>query len=237
MFYHKSHSPYPGELADLDYQVISLRTQLRLSYETYRRVRYLTWAGLLLLAVLLLLLPGGFPPRVTVLFWRALPVFGLLLKLHGAAALFALLALGLQMLTWLVLWVVLLTTCYKLGRYTWYLHRARVILASGWLSAAPMPMSPDSPPAPVVPEQPRPVRTSPAASAPFKRTISLPSISPLPPQVGTVSGEFSLDGFLDTAYSAPAAEQAQMGMVKTWCPSRPNWTSGETKSSTTKGRS
>ena len=62
------HLSYPGELPDLDHQTISLRTQLRLNYETYSWLRYATWSGLLLLAVLLVLLPGGFPPPSLLLF-------------------------------------------------------------------------------------------------------------------------------------------------------------------------
>ncbi|HVU69534.1 MAG TPA: hypothetical protein VHD63_20535, partial [Ktedonobacteraceae bacterium] len=130
------HLSYPGELPDLDHQTISLRTQLRLNYETYSWLRYATWSGLLLLAVLLVLLPGGFPPPSLLLFLQTLPVFGRLLAMHGSAALLSLLALGVQALTWLVLWVVLLGIANTLGRYTWRMHKARKILASGWLSSS-----------------------------------------------------------------------------------------------------
>jgi serine/threonine protein phosphatase PrpC len=136
MFSKTPHISYPGELPDLDHQTISLRTQLRLSYETYSWLRYLTWGGLLLLAVLLLILPGGFPPQVAILFWQTLLVIGRLLALHGTAALFSLLALAVQTLTWLVLWIVLLATCNKLVRYTWHKRNAQKILAGGWLSSS-----------------------------------------------------------------------------------------------------
>jgi serine/threonine protein phosphatase PrpC len=130
------HLSYPGELPDLDHQTISLRTQLRLNYETYSWLRYATWSGLLLLAVLLVLLPGGFPPPALLLFLQTLPVFGRLLAMHGPTALLSLLALGVQTLTWLVLWVVLIGIANTLGRYTWRMHKARKILASGWLSSS-----------------------------------------------------------------------------------------------------
>ena len=80
-----SHISYPGELPDLDHQTISLRAQLRLSYETYGWLRYLTWSSLILLAALLLFIPGGLPPRVAVLFWQTVPMLGQLLALHGPA--------------------------------------------------------------------------------------------------------------------------------------------------------
>ncbi len=136
LFSKTPHISYPGELPDLDHQTISLRTQLRLSYETYSWLRYLTWSGLLLLAVLLLILPGGFPPQVALLFWQTLLVIGHLLALHGAAALVSLFALGVQTLTWLVLWIVLLMTGNKLMRYTWHMRSAQKILAGGWLSSS-----------------------------------------------------------------------------------------------------
>jgi serine/threonine protein phosphatase PrpC len=136
MFSKIPHISYPGELPDLDHQTISLRTQLRLSYETYSWVRYLIWSGLLLLAALLLILPGGFPPQVARLFWQNLLVIGPLIAIHGAAAFFSLLALGVQLLTWLVLWLILIAICNKLVRYTWRMQNARKILAAGWLSSS-----------------------------------------------------------------------------------------------------
>ncbi|HEX7737201.1 MAG TPA: protein phosphatase 2C domain-containing protein [Ktedonobacteraceae bacterium] len=130
------HITYPGEMPDLDHQTISLRAQLRLSYETYGWLRYLTWSCLLLLAVLLLLFPGGFPPQVAILFWRTLLVIGPLVQMHGSAALLSLLLLGVQTLTWLVLWLVLIGVSGKLVRYTWQKRSAQKILAAGWLSSS-----------------------------------------------------------------------------------------------------
>ncbi len=128
---------YPGELPDLDHQTISLRTQLRLSYETYSWLRYVTWTGLLLLALLLVILPGGFPPRAAVLFWQTLPLTGRLVALHGSAALFSLAALAAQACTWLVLWGLLIAVCNSLARYTWRLSRAQSFLAaSAWLPSS-----------------------------------------------------------------------------------------------------
>lgn len=212
-----SHISYPGELPDLDHQTISLRTQLRLSYETYGWLRYLTWSGLILLAALLLFIPGGLPPRVAVLFWQTLPMLGQLLAMHGPAALFSLLALAAQVLTWLVLWLILLLICHRLGRYTWSLHRGRAILADGWLSSAAIKgkMAPVSlaqtaqissrsapGPAPVRTQQagiPGPTRDSeplvrslPAsASQTLPRQFARPDVPPIRPQVAPVSSEFS----------------------------------------------
>lgn len=123
---------YPGELPELDHQTISLRTQLRLSYETYSWLRYISWTGLLLVGVLLFLLPGGFPPYAFVQFWQVAPEMGQLLALHGSEAVFSLAALGVQALTWFVLWALLLLICLRFGRYTWHLYRSQTILASSW---------------------------------------------------------------------------------------------------------
>jgi serine/threonine protein phosphatase PrpC len=122
---------YPGELPDMDHQTISLSTQLRLSYETYAWLRYISWTGLLILGALLILLPG-FPPVAFVQIWQTLPITGSLVAQHGSATLFSLLALGLQGLTWLVLWGLFLYTCQALGRHNWRLYRSQAFLASGW---------------------------------------------------------------------------------------------------------
>lgn len=122
---------YPGELLNFDHQTISLRTQLRLSYETYAWLRYLTWTGLALLGFLLLILPG-FPPRALVQFLQMLPLAGSLLSMHGASALFSLAMLAAQALTWLVLWGLWAALCHALARYTWRLRNARSFLASAW---------------------------------------------------------------------------------------------------------
>ncbi|HEU5378298.1 MAG TPA: protein phosphatase 2C domain-containing protein [Ktedonobacteraceae bacterium] len=124
---------YPGELPDISHSTISLRAQLRLSYETYAWLRYLCGAGLLLPGVLLFLLPGSFPPHVFILLWQTLPVAGHLLALHGWAAFFSLLALLAQALTWLVLWGLYALVCRSFVRYTWRFYRSQSFLASGWL--------------------------------------------------------------------------------------------------------
>lgn len=122
---------YPGELLELDHRTISLRTQLRLSYETYAWLRYLTWTGLALLGLLLLILPG-FPPRSLIQFLQMLPLAGSLMSMHGAAALFSLAMLAAQALTWLVLWGLWAALCHSLARYTWNFRRAQSFLASAW---------------------------------------------------------------------------------------------------------
>lgn len=128
---------YPGELLDLDHQTISLRTQLRLSYETYAWLRYLTWGGLALAGVLLLVLPGGFPPRAFLHIWQTVPLLGRLLHLHGASALFSFVLLSAQALTWFVLWGLWGFACHSLARYTWRLYRTQSFLASAWLPSTP----------------------------------------------------------------------------------------------------
>ncbi len=124
---------YPGELLDLDHQTISLRTQLRLSYETYAWLRYLTWTGLALAGLLLLILPGGFPPRAFLQLWQTIPLLGRLLNLHGVSALLSFALLAAQALTWFVLWGLWGFVCNSLARYTWRLHRTQSFLASAWL--------------------------------------------------------------------------------------------------------
>lgn len=147
---------YP-ELPGLDHATISLRTQLRLSYETYAWLRYLTWTGLLLLAVLLLILPGSFPPRAFVLLWQTLPLTGRLLELRGPVVLLSLAALAIQALTWFLLWGLLILLCNALARYTWRLHSAQSLLADAWQPSSSLSIGK---PAPVTLAQ-----TAPLASA------------------------------------------------------------------------
>jgi len=125
----------PTDLPNHDQRTISLRAQLRLSYETYAWLRYLTWAGMALLGALLLILPG-FPPRAFLSFWQMLPLAGRLLAQHGSAAFFSLLTLGIQALTWLVLWGLWLASTHALARYTWRLASTRKLLGTGWLPSS-----------------------------------------------------------------------------------------------------
>lgn len=129
-------APYAGEIPEIEPATISLRTQLRLSYETYAWLRYLSLGGLALAGLLLILLPGGFPPPVFAALWQDLPLAGHLLALHGPAAFLALLALLVQALTWLVLWGLYLHVGRILILSTWRLHHTQAILASGWQSSA-----------------------------------------------------------------------------------------------------
>ena len=127
---------YAGELPEIEHTTISLWAQLRLSYETYAWLRYLCLAGLVLPGVLLVFLPGGFPPPVFASLWQDLPLAGHLLALHGLAAFFSLLALLVQALTWLVLWGLYLHVGRILIRSTWHLYHAQTILNSGWRPSA-----------------------------------------------------------------------------------------------------
>lgn len=126
-----------SELPEIEHATISLRAQLRLSYETSAWVRYLLLVGLAMLGVALILVPGSFPPRVFVLLWYDFPLAGHLLALHGWAAFFSLLALALQALTWLVLWGLYLHLCRMLIRSAWRLYHTQRILEDGWLPTAP----------------------------------------------------------------------------------------------------
>ncbi|MGH2506332.1 MAG: PP2C family protein-serine/threonine phosphatase [Ktedonobacteraceae bacterium] len=122
-------------LPEIEHATISLRAQLRLSYETSPWLRYVALTGLVLLGVILILGPGSFPPHVFVVLWQTLPLASHLLALHGWAAFFSLLALALQALTWVVLWGLYLHLCRMLIRSVWRLYHTQRILESGWLSS------------------------------------------------------------------------------------------------------
>ncbi|HEY0755510.1 MAG TPA: protein phosphatase 2C domain-containing protein [Ktedonobacteraceae bacterium] len=243
------HLSYPGELPDLNHQTISLRTQLRLSYETYSWVRYLIWSSLLLLAVLLLLLPGGVPPQVAVLFWQTLLVIGRLIELHGSAALFSLGALGVQTLTWLVLWLLLLGASYKLGRYTWQQRSAQKILAAGWLSSSALsngntpvthartaPLNPRLAPfmslptpgaGPAKNPQPQPAPGQSAAwvhnsGAPLVRSLSEPSTQLLTRPLASNATQTPTQQLLDTPSQSQARQFAQLAAAPGKLPSMPS---------------
>lgn len=164
--------------------MISLRTQLRLNYETYAWLRYLTWTGLLLLAVLLLILSGGFPPHAFVLFWQMLPLTGRLVGLHGPAALLSMAALAIQALTWFLLWGLLILLCNSLARYTWQLYRSHSLLASAWQPStslafgkpAPVTLAQTAPLAPSFVPGPAPGPRKPAPVAP----PAAPLVRPVP---------------------------------------------------------
>lgn len=78
--------------------------QITSVYETHAWVRRASWGGLLVCAILLLWLPGGFPPRA----WRTLaqfiPQVSHLWKLRGAAILAPLFGQVVQSLCWLAAW-------------------------------------------------------------------------------------------------------------------------------------
>ena len=206
--------------------MISLRAQLRLSYETYAWLRYLTWAGLLLLAVLLLIVSGGFPPSSFLLFWQMLPLTGRLLSLHGPAALLSLAALAIQALTWFLLWGLLILLCNALARYTWRLYRSQSLLASAWQPStslafgkpAPVTLAQTAPLAPpFVPGRPAPrkpapvaqpaaplVRPAPDASASAAtRQFAQPTMPLTRPRATQTSGDFSSGWSSSSGSSGP----------------------------------
>jgi hypothetical protein len=182
---------YPGELPDISHQTISLRTQLRLSYETYSWLRYLSWTGLLLLGLLLFLLPGGFPPYAFVQLWQTVPLIGRLVALHGSAALYSLAALIAQALTWFLLWALFLVTCHKFALYTWSFYRSRTFMASGWLPSSALGenlarRSEPEPAARIMAGPPPTATARPAslpniaATVPLARVATAPGIQPRP---------------------------------------------------------
>ena len=120
-----------GKLREIGHATISLRGQLRFTYENSAWLRYVLLGTLALLGLLLLLLPGV-PPRVFTLLWQDLPLSGHLLALHGLAALLSLLALLAQALTWLVLWVLYVQVTRATIRSTWRLYHTQRVLSDGW---------------------------------------------------------------------------------------------------------
>lgn len=116
----------------IEHATISLRAQLRLSYETSAWLRYFLLIGLASLGVFLLVLPGSFPPHVFVELWQDVPLAGHLFALHGSAAFFSLLALFVQAFTWLVLWGLYLHSARLLIRSMWRLYHTQQVLANGW---------------------------------------------------------------------------------------------------------
>jgi serine/threonine protein phosphatase PrpC len=184
----------PTDLSNHDQRTISLRAQLRLSYETYAWLRYLTWTGMALLGAMLLILPG-FPPRAFLSFWQMLPLAGRLLAQHGSAAFFSLLTLGVQALTWLVLWGLWLASTHALARYTWRLASTRKLLGTGWLPSSALgnalkdvdkpqdagEQHPSSRDTTILPSQPNLVHSTRVSAA--KSPLRAPLSAPVAPQM------------------------------------------------------
>lgn len=76
-------------------------------YGVHRGLRYLTWAGLLGVAVFILWASGGFPPQAWLLLVQFIARIPQLWDLQGPIILFPLLALIALSLLWLLVWVVL----------------------------------------------------------------------------------------------------------------------------------
>jgi hypothetical protein len=123
---------FPGELPPVGPRTISLWSQLRLSYETYPWLRLLCWVGLGLVGLLLLVLPGSFPPPVLMDVWHMLKAFPTLWQQQGIIVIFTLLWNSLLMLLYLLLWGGLFFGSRQLGRYTWRLIRIRAMVANRW---------------------------------------------------------------------------------------------------------
>jgi serine/threonine protein phosphatase PrpC len=86
-------------------------------YDIHDWSRYVTWLGLLVLAVFLLWAPGGFPPQAWLLFFQMLIQLPTLWSAQGPALLMTLLALLFLSLLWLGGWGLLVWACVSLMRH------------------------------------------------------------------------------------------------------------------------
>lgn len=163
-------------LPEIEHATISLRAQLRLSYETSAWLRYIILLALACVGVLLVFLPGSFPPHVFELLWQDLPLARGLLAQHGSAAFWSLLALLVQALTWLVLWGLYLHICRMLIRSAWRLYHTQRILASGWFPSPSLQVEKTRQ------DEQVPVTLASLASWPDRPTIpAMPAMAKMPP--------------------------------------------------------
>jgi serine/threonine protein phosphatase PrpC len=108
-------------------------------YDIHDWLRYVTWLGLLIAAVFLFCVPGGFPPQAWLLFFQFLSQLSHLWDAQGAGVLLPLLALLLLSLLWLACWGAIFWACFVLIR-----HHHRQVLNSvrrkgmRWLSTRAM---------------------------------------------------------------------------------------------------
>jgi serine/threonine protein phosphatase PrpC len=86
-------------------------------YDIHDWLRYVTWSGLLIAAVFLFYVPGGFPPQAWLLFFQYLFQLPRLWDAQGASVLLPLLVLLLLSLLWLVCWGALFWACFALIRH------------------------------------------------------------------------------------------------------------------------
>src|SRR5690349_16072315 len=86
-------------------------------YDIHDWLRYVTWSGLLIAAVFLFYIPGGFPPQAWQLFFQFLFQLPRLWDVQGASVLLPLLALLLLSLLWLACWGALFWACFVLLRH------------------------------------------------------------------------------------------------------------------------
>jgi len=82
--------------------------QFKIACAFHLWVRALAWVGLLILAILLGAVSGGFPPQAWILLAQSLPLMGRLLVAHGLPALASFTGVSLLSLTWGMAWAMLL---------------------------------------------------------------------------------------------------------------------------------
>jgi serine/threonine protein phosphatase PrpC len=91
--------------------------ELKDIYDIHDWLRYVTWSGLLIAAVFLFYVPGGFPPQAWLLFFQFLFQLPHLWGAQGASVLLPLLILLLLSLLWLACWGALFWVCFVLIRH------------------------------------------------------------------------------------------------------------------------
>ncbi|GHO98068.1 hypothetical protein KSF_081160 [Reticulibacter mediterranei] len=86
-------------------------------YDIHDWLRYVTWSGLLIAAVFLFYVSGGFPPQAWLFFFQFLFQLPRLWGAQGASVLLPLLVLLLLSLLWLACWGALFWACFALIRH------------------------------------------------------------------------------------------------------------------------
>ncbi len=92
--------------------------QIKVAYDLHPWLRRACWAGLVVGAIILLWVSGGFPPLAWRLLARLIPELSYQLALHGPIILLSLVALVALSLTWLIVWGALLGTAIALVRHS-----------------------------------------------------------------------------------------------------------------------
>jgi serine/threonine protein phosphatase PrpC len=99
--------------------------RFKVAYDTHHWLRRACWAGLIVVAPLLLWISGGFPPLAWRLLARSIPELSYLVMLHGPILLLSLGALIALSLTWLIAWGALLGATIVVVRHALLSRRAQ----------------------------------------------------------------------------------------------------------------